>query len=789
MNGLQCRYTGRVQGVGFRPTVWKLATELGLRGQVYNDRRGAVVEVWGDSVTLQSFQRRLPQELPPIARLDTCAVTPLSGAEPAGFSIHKSAEEGTPFQVLPDLATCDACLEESASPWCERYRYPLTNCTHCGPRYSIMQGLPYDRSNTSLRDFPLCASCAQEFANPADRRFHAQPIACHRCGPRTILERMDGRALALDAVPQLDDIDAAANLLTQGALVAIQGIGGFHLACDATSADAVQRLRERKHRAAKPFALMGRDRAMIEQWCHVSEAEWEQLCSPVAPIVLLRQREDAPQPLPPSVAPDQNRLGWMVPYTPLHHLLFRCLRRPLVMTSGNRSNEPQCSTLEEARARLGHIADWLLWNERPIVNRVDDSVVRVEGATVRTLRRARGLAPEPLRLPAGFEEAPSVWAMGASLKNTFCRIVEGHALLSPHIGDLHEARAIEDFEHSLTLFERLYPHPTALIATDLHPDYPSTRIGEAWAQERALPLLRVQHHHAHLAACLAEHDVPLDTPPVLGILLDGLGLGSNGELWGGEFLLGSYQTVERVGMFRPTALLGGERAMREPWRNTLAHLLEPMGWSRFLLHYGEALELGAFLRTKPVATFQQMVQQHRNAPLASSAGRLFDAVAGAIGVCRAAVSFEGQAAMRLQVLAEQALSRTEPDTLAYPFTLPNWQPSGLPYLEPLTMWEALLGDLIVKTDPEVIALRFHRGLAQALVQMAQRVLQLTEAKPLAQTVVLSGGVLQNELLAQLLEPPLQALGLQVLRPSRIPCNDGGISLGQAVIAAAQHLIR
>ena len=784
--GRRVRYRGRVQGVGFRPTVWRLAQELCLSGQVYNDRSGVVVELWGEEAKLVQFQEQLPQELPPVAQIQSWESEPLGGQPPTAFVIQESAVEGVAFQVLPDLATCPACIEESTSPWFDRYRYPLTNCTHCGPRYSIIQGLPYDRAHTSLRDFPLCAGCADEFANPADRRFHAQPIACHRCGPKTHLERMDGHVFSLDAITQLDEVDAAANLLTRGEIVAIQGVGGFHLACDATNPEVVARLRQRKFREAKPFALMAKDQAMLERWCTVNEAEWAQLTSAVAPIVLLRRRAGLDTPLPEAIAPKQRRLGWMLPYTPLHHLLFRRLRRPLVLTSGNRSDEPPCLSVEEARERLSEIADWVLWNERAIVNRVDDSVVRLEGTTLRTLRRARGLAPEPLPLPAGFVDAPAVWAFGAALKNTFCRIVEGHALLSPHIGDLHEARAIEDFEHSVELFERLYPLRTTQVAVDLHPDYPCSRIGEEFARQRQLPLLRVQHHHAHLAACMAEHQIPLHTKPILGVVLDGLGMGPEGELWGGEFLLGDYRSVQRLGHFRPVALLGGNQAMREPWRNTLAHLLEPLGWNRFLLNY-ESLELTKFLRQKPVETFAAMTQQPHNAPLASSAGRLFDAVAAAIGICRERVSFEGQAAMELQALAEEAWEQPKPDPLAYPFAIPVWKASGLPYLEPLAMWEALLGDLILQTNPGVIALRFHRGLAQGLRQMVLRCLRTEEGEFRSTVVVLSGGVFQNELLAQLVETELKAEGLQVLRPSLIPCNDGGISLGQAVIAAAQGL--
>ena len=784
--GLRIRYQGRVQGVGFRPTVWHLARKLSLTGSVFNNRSGAVVEIWGDPDHLEQFQFKLPDQLPPIAQIQSKCVETLSGFAPTEFQIIESSLHGSAFQVLPDLATCLACLEEVTQPTFDRYRYPLTNCTHCGPRYSIIEALPYDRANTSMRNFPLCHLCSQEFADPNDRRFHAQPIACHRCGPQTYLERTEGQDVNWETHAQLDVIEAAAQLLQQGAILAIQGIGGFHLACDATNTGVVQQLRQRKVREAKPFALMGKNRKMLEKWCLISEIEWKELISPVAPIVLLHKSLHATIPLPEAIAPNQNRLGWMLPYTPLHHLLFEQLKIPLVFTSGNISDEPQCKSLEEARKQLQNIADSVLWNERTIVNRVDDSILRVEGNTVHVLRRARGLAPEPMPLPAGFERAPSVWAFGASLKNTFCRIIDNHAVLSPHIGDLHEARAITDFENSLKLFEQLYPQPTTHVAVDLHIDYPCTRIGEEFAQQHQLPIMRLQHHHAHLAACLAEHLVPLDTAPVLGIILDGLGMGLHGELWGGEILLGGYRSVERLGMLKPVALLGGERAMREPWRNTLAHLLSTMTWENFLADYGQ-LELAEYLKKKPIRTYQNMIRLQKNAPLVSSAGRLFDAVAGAIGLCRESVSFEGQAAMQLQVLAEEAVFNSESDGCGYPFKIGIWPSNGLPYLDPLPMWQTLLHDLTHGISSAVIALRFHSGLVQGLLQLLLHIqMNRTDCDHVRQ-IVLSGGVFQNELLAQMSEAKFKKQDLSIFRHARVPCNDGGISLGQAVIAAARIL--
>lgn len=776
MTGVRLHYSGRVQGVGFRPAAWRVARELGLPGRVYNNRSGAVVELWAEASEVRKFRAALEENLPGVACVTAVREEPLSAPPPSGFSIAESDDRGALFNVLPDLATCPECQAEVLDPFARRYRYPLTNCTQCGPRFSIMSGAPYDRPRTSMSPFPMCPECKGEYDDPTDRRFHAQPIACHRCGPKVRLERLDGHAYSLEALTQLDEVDAIAALVQRGSIVAIQGIGGFHLACDATQEAVVRKLREVKHRFEKPFALMARDLEMIRKYCVVTEAEQVWLQSPEAPIVLLQQHEE--NPLPESLAPGQVRLGFLLPYAPIHHLMFRRIRRPLVMTSANQSEEPQCISLEEVRGRLEGIAEWVVWHERAICNRMDDSVLQVSEASVQVFRRARGFAPSPLKLPPGFEDASGILSCGAELKNTFCLVQEGSAVLSQHIGDLKEGRADAEYRRQMLQLLEFYQLTPEAVVVDLHPDYRSTVWGQELARQRGWELLEVQHHHAHIAACLGEHEVPLAAPPVLGVALDGLGYGADGSFWGGEFLLADYRGFQRVGTFKPVPMLGGAQAMREPWRNTLAHLLAEMGWSRFEMNYGE-LELTQFLRQKPITALQSMMSR---SPLATSCGRLFDAVAGAVGLCREQVHFEGQAAMRLEAIADES------DPLTYPFNLPRLADSKLPYLEPLVMWEALLGDLVTGTPASVISARFHRGLADAMTRMVVRLCRPeAEEVPVADTVVLTGGVFQNTLLTRWVRERLEMMDFRVLTPTRIPANDGGVSLGQALIAAAHRL--
>ena len=781
------RVRGLVQGVGFRPTVWRLARRHGLRGWVANDGRGVSIHVCGAAEGVDAFVQALSVEAPPLARVEqvermVAEVLPRDVqfdivASPRGGAVHTG--------VVPDAATCFECLREVLDPFARRFRYPFTNCTHCGPRLAIVEAIPYDRATTTMRAFPMCAACEAEYRDPADRRFHAQPIACHACGPHAWLERADGAAIAIDALTTLDAVDAVCSLLQRGQIVAIKGLGGFQLACDACNEEAVSRLRERKRRERKPFALMARDLGIVRRHCIATSEDEALLTSPAAPIVVIDAK--AGSTVAPSVAPGIATLGVMLPNTGLHHLLLRRMDRPIVLTSGNLNDEPQCIGNGEARVRLGGIADYFLFHDRDISRRVDDSVQRVVAGGQRMLRRARGQAPATLPLPAGFETAPPLLAMGGELKNTFCLVRDGEAIVSHHMGDLENAPTFADYRASIQAYRQLFEHAPRAIAVDLHPEYLSGKLGHELAASHALPLVGVQHHHAHVASCLAENGVALDAPPVLGVALDGLGFGENGELWGGEFLCADYRSFTRLGSFKPVAMPGGEQAMLEPWRNTYAHLIAEMGWARFEMNYAE-LDLYRFLATRPRELLDRMIAAGINSPAASSCGRLFDAAAAAAGVCREHTLYEGQAAIEFEARVDRRTLDDEDDELAYPFAIPRLKPGGLPYVEPLAMWEALLGDLILATPVPVIAARFHKGLAITIVRMVEKLARRRsdEAQPFT-AVALSGGVFQNRVLLEQVLERLDRSNLRVLTHRRLPANDGGLSLGQAAVAAARLL--
>jgi hydrogenase maturation protein HypF len=783
---VEIRVRGIVQGVGFRPNVWRLARACGVTGDVRNDAEGVLVRATGDRDAVERFVSLVRDDAPPLARIGSLEVVATDAAIPTdAFTIVASGAGRVSTQVAPDAAVCAACREETLDPFLRRYRYPFGNCTHCGPRLSIVTRLPYDRANTSMAAFVRCAECEAEYADPEDRRFHAQPIACHRCGPRAKLERMDGKVVTFDMHSMLDDVDAARSLLQKGEIVAIKGIGGFHLACDATNPKAVETLRARKVREDKPFALMAFDVETIRRYCSVDAIEDALLASSEAPIVLLRA--DGPERLPEGIAPGMRELGFMLPPTPLHVLLLRRMGRPVVMTSGNRSNEPQATRNEDARERLGTIADYMLSNDRAIASRVDDSVVRVVRGRTRVVRRARGYAPSPIALPSGFERAPDLLALGAELKSTFCAIAGGSAVLSQHQGDLEDPATFDDYRHNLALYEQLFERAPEAIAVDRHPDYLSSSYGRERARRDALPLLEVQHHHAHVASVLVENGRALSAPPVLGIALDGLGYGDDDELWGGEFLIADYRTYRRVGTFKPVALIGGAAAVREPWRNTYAHLCAEMGWAEFAMNFAD-LELFAFLAAKPRATLDGMLAGRVNSPRASSCGRLFDAVAAALGLARERATFEGRAAMLLEAIVDRDALASDAEESAYPFAIPRLGGRGLPYIEPLGMWRALLGDLISNTSPGIVSARFHRGLARAIVAMATQITsgEYADERP-PDTIALSGGCFQNAVLFDTVVAGLERAGFTVLANARVPSNDGGIALGQAAIAAATLL--
>jgi hydrogenase maturation protein HypF len=775
---LEIRVRGRVQGVGFRPMVWRLARELGLDGDVSNDAEGVLIHAAGTEAAVAAFLERLPREQPPLARIEQVESARFDGGLAPGFRILASAGGAARTQVAPDAVVCDACAREVLDPQSRRFRYPFTTCTHCGPRLSVVTGVPYDRASTTLAPFDLCAECSAEYENPADRRFHAETTACPRCGPRTRLIRLDeaapppGKTASdIDITITSGDIDITINRIRTGEVVAVKGLGGFHLACDATLAGTVERLRRDKHRDAKPFALMARDLDVIRRYATVTPIEEAALRGPEAPIVLLPA---AGERLPEAIAPGLRTLGFLLPTTPLHLLLLQPFDHPLVMTSGNLSDEPQAIGDDDARRRLAGLAGHALLHDREIANRVDDSVVRVADGRVRVLRRARGFAPAPLPLPRGFAGAPPLLAYGGDLKSTFCLLRDGEAILSQHQGDLENAATFADYQRNLGLYTRLFDHAPAALAADRHPDQLSSRLAQKRALDDALPLIEVQHHHAHLAACLADNGRALDAPPVLGVTLDGLGFGDDGAIWGGEFLIADYRGARRAGTFKPVAMLGGDQAAREPWRNLYAHLMAELGWAAFSRDFA-ALEIHRRLSAKPRATLDGMLRSGLASPPASSCGRLFDAFAALIGVVFERQAYEGEAGTRLESLADPT------EEGAYPFEIRRR--SNLRYLEPLPMWQAALGDLQSRTPPEIMAARFHRGLGRAVAALAREI----AAEEALDTVALSGGCFHNRVLFEVVADQLRAAGLTVLGHARVPSGDGGLALGQAVVAAAQLL--
>ncbi len=766
-HGRRIRIRGVVQGVGFRPMVWRIAHELGIGGSVRNDGQGVLIEAWAEPERIAQLLSQLQRRLPPLAHIETVESRPLAGeAENSSFTILDSEQDRAETAIAADAATCPECLMDVADPANRRYRYPFTNCTHCGPRFSIVKAIPYDRANTSMAAFSLCSACRAEYQEPGDRRFHAQANTCPQCGPHLWLQDREGRR-----VDDGDVIDEAAGWIAAGRILAIKGLGGFHLVCDASNEDVVSRLRERRQRPHKPFALLARNLAMIRRYARVDEQEQALLTSTAAPIVLLEAGGGA---LAGGIAPGQERLGFVLPATPLHHLLMQALDGPVVFTSGNVSNEPPCIGNAEALDKLGTIADAFLLHDRDIINRVDDSVLRVQQGRLVMLRRARGYAPSPFSLPAGFEDGPAVLAMGAGLKNTFCLTQSGRAMVSQHIGDLESVPALDDYRRQMERYRSLYQHSPDYIAVDRHPDYLSSQHGRNLAAEQGIELIEVQHHHAHIAAVLAEHGRPMDTGTVLGIALDGLGMGEDDQLWGGEFLLADYRGFRRLACFDPVPLLGGAQAMREPWRNTLAHLLRYFDWAELAEQYAD-LELIRYLDAKPIANLRQMAKRGLNSPPCSSAGRLFDAVAAALAICRDQAGYEAQAAMELEVVA----STSEITTAGYPAECQQVDNLWRLRWEPL--WRALLDDLQHGLARGEIAAQFHRGLVDAIAVLATRLCREREV----QTVVLAGGVMQNALIQQGLTEQLTREGVEVLSPCRFPAGDGAISLGQAVVAMAR----
>ncbi|MFO1283772.1 MAG: carbamoyltransferase HypF [Burkholderiales bacterium] len=754
------RLRGQVQGVGMRPFVWRLARELGVGGTVRNDGEGVEIEAEGGREALDALVGRLAAEAPPLARIDACETQDGPAIGATGFAITGSGGGRTATASAPDTAVCADCLAELFEPGDRRYRYAFVNCTHCGPRYTITRALPYDRRSTSMAAFALCADCRREYDSPADRRFHAQPNACPRCGPRlALLDAGGGRIETSDPVA-----DAAARLAA-GAIVAIKALGGFHLACDATSAAAVARLRERKHRDEKPFAVMLAGAASADRYAFVSPDARALLASPERPIVLLPKATACDQRLP-GVAPGLAEVGLMLPGTPLHYLLFHELAgrpsgtgwiaddRPqaLVMTSANPGGEPIVRDDAEAVARLAGIADAFVVHDRDIVVRCDDSVVRPGAEGPRFVRRARGDVPRAIRLPRA---GPPVAALGGFLKNTVCVTRDDEAFVSQHVGDLDNAPTIAVMEETYARLVDLVRVQPAAIACDLHPDFASTRLAHELARRHRAPLIGVQHHHAHIAAIAAEHR--LDAP-VIGVALDGIGLGDDGGAWGGELLAVDGSTMHRLGHLAPLRLPGGDRAAREPWRMAVS----------VLDRIGRPDEIGRRFPGPAAAAVATMIERGVRSPWTTSAGRWFDAAAGLLRI-RDVSAYEGQAAMLLEGFAARH-GAVAP--LADGFAVGA---DGVLDLVPLAAWIADHGD-----EPSRAAAVFHATLAEAIVHWVDAAVRATGVD----RVALGGGCWLNAVLANAVRAGLRARGVAVLEARRVPPNDGGLSLGQAWVALA-----
>ncbi len=777
LQGAFIHITGIVQGVGFRPFVYGLARRLALAGWVRNTSAGVDIAVDGEGEQLQAFLQALRQDAPPLARIDRLDVTwqPANGFDE--FTILESHGDPDEFMpVSPDVGICPDCLRELFDPADRRYRYPFINCTHCGPRFTIIRDIPYDRPNTTMADFPMCPACAAEYREPLDRRFHAQPVACPVCGPGVWLEYP-----AAGQVSARGDeaILAARAMLRQGKILAVKGLGGFHLACDATNEAAVSELRRRKLRVDKPFALMMADLESAAQHCLISPAERELLGMRQRPIVILRRHPNST--VSQQAAPGQNTLGVMLPYTPLHYLLFAGPDAqgmvfdmpPLVMTSGNLSEEPICCENQSARQNLAGLADGFLLHNRDIQTRCDDSVLHMfpllreeksrKLSPLYFLRRSRGYAPDGIRLPY---ETPPLLAAGAELKNTFCLARQQYAFLSHHIGDMENYETLQAFEDGVAHFEKLFRiHPQAL-ACDLHPDYLATRYAQQRAAQESLPLLQVQHHHAHIAACMADNGLRGDEP-VIGLAFDGTGYGDDGAVWGGEVLVADYHGYRRAAHLAYARLPGGDLAVRQPWRMALSWLAQAgLVWEEDLAPVRHARELqGAGAAALPALDGQ--LRSGLNAPWTSSMGRLFDAVAALLDV-RQAVNYEAQGAIELEALADGR------ETGFYKMDVAG----GL--LDPAPMLARILQDLRAGVEKSRISARFHNSVAYAALQVCR---ELREKEGLHQ-VALSGGVWQNSLLLVSTTGLLLNDGFRVLVHRQAPANDGGLALGQALVLAA-----
>jgi hydrogenase maturation protein HypF len=746
---------GVVQGVGFRPFVYRLAHHYHLNGRVRNTSGSVDIEVEGAGKAVRNFLSDLKDKAPPVARIENIKATFHPPEGYTGFKIEPSlSKEGQYQLVSPDIATCADCQSEIFSSDDRRFAYPFTNCTNCGPRFTIIEDIPYDRPKTTMRKFKMCPRCQREYDDPLDRRFHAQPNACPVCGPSLELVDGEGKTVEVENV-----IKKAGKLLKEGKILAVKGLGGFQLACDATSDGAINILRERKRRPSKPLAVMIATIKEIEKHCIISSEEKKLLESPQCPIVLLGWKQSSD--ISRAVAPNLKYLGVMLPYTPLHHLLLKEAGLPLVMTSGNLSEEPIAGDNGEALRRLKGIADYFLLHNRDIYARYDDSVYMVEDGQPRALRRARGYAPYPIFLPF---KARQILACGAEDKNTFCLTRDGHAFLSQHIGDMENEETLEHFENTIQLYKKLFRIEPEIIAYDMHPEYLATKYAVEAGAKTGLKLVPVQHHHAHIAGCLAENGVK---DKVIGVALDGTGYGTDGTLWGGEFLLADWKNFKRVGHLEYVPLPGGAAAVKKPYRMALSYLYTLLG-EDFKL---DGLPI-AGIKQAEIEIIKQQLKRRINSPLTSSAGRLFDAVSALAGV-RGEIDYEAQAAIELEMLAPDKVDKAG----SYPFSIV--EEGGMRVVKLKELLLGVVEDILNKVPAPEISLKFHYTVAGIVAGMCKLIAKESSIK----RVALSGGVFQNRLLSKLAVAALKREGFEVLTHRLVPPNDGGISLGQAAVAS------
>ena len=748
--------SGVVQGVGFRPFVYRLAQDHNLKGWVRNTSGSVEIEVEGDGESLENFLIDLKAKAPPMARIERVEATFYPPDGYTEFQILKSLSQEREDQLVsPDIATCEDCKREIFCPTDRRFRYPFTNCTNCGPRFTIIEDIPYDRPRTTMHKFEMCPECQREYDDPLDRRFHAQPNACPKCGPSLELVDGNGNPIACN-----DVIKTVGELLKVGKILALKGLGGFQLACDATNEEAVNLLRGRKRRPSKPLAVMVATLEDVEKHCLVSPEERKLLQSSECPIVLLGWKRSSSN-ISPVIAPNLKYLGIMLPYTPLHHFLLREVGLPLVMTSGNLSEEPIAKDNNEALARLRGIADYFLLHNRDISGRYDDSVYMVEDKP-QAIRQARGYAPYPIFLPF---KSKQILACGAELKNTFCLTKDEHAFLSQHIGDVENEETLEHFENAIELYKKLFRIEPEIIAYDMHPEYLSSKYALQAGSEQGLSLVPVQHHHAHIVSCLVENEVDR---PVIGVAFDGTGYGADGTIWGGEFLLADWRSFRRAGHLEYVPLPGGEAAIKRPYRMALSYLYTLLGEDFSL----EGLPFSQLNPTE-LEIIRQQLKRGINCPLTSSAGRLFDAVSALVGV-REEIDYEAQAVIELEMIAPNEVDEFEPN--CYPFSIVEHQ--GMRVVKLGKLFSMIVQDVKNRVPVPIISLKFHNTAAQIIARMCKLIARESGITQVA----LSGGVFQNRLLLKLVTSALQGEHFGVLTHHRVPCNDGGISLGQAVIA-------